>query len=637
MTNLVQSLFRIDPTEGVVQYASAVKPYHSKILDVLVEYIHSEKIDVMMKERWSWRMTFDRPKVDVVHTCGYGLAWDPYKTTQSAPPVNVISAQSTISIPVFVRATLDDTELSVSSIGYTLSDGMVVTVTSSGSLPTSNPQIVPGVQYVAQGNNASFRLIEQHTGNIVHFLTAGVGTLLINPSDIPYNSFLVEPDYGPDYDISVINTKANQLAFTKSYNVSNVNAAQHKWTVGSDIRPTFNIVDVKFDNITIANIAGNCCFVFDGNVESLFPPDTTFSVIGGPNSGNYVVAGTTSNRVLTRYDGNQTIVPVNQSIPSTAAVGVARVGLDVIIPVGTPVFISNNTGIGGNGRYTVASVAIISGTTVFTVNENISTLSASDGKLSIQVQPSHVPAWPHGVLVTVTSDGAFPPPLTNGSKFFYIPSSTPGRFNLSTKRYPTELTDYVDITSVNSGVLKLKRAEIFNPGAYIKVSGSYLSKNDGNYIIRKTVTEGTNVRVYVMEKVPHTTPQGHPYDGIMEFNFESYDAPAYCQVAQCGDMYADTFIHEKIMFEYSIHLKNDVIPTISEYTFSGFGSAPFGNNSVKYGLGLSSTSGYSSVAKGSTPSPTGTILPHGIDVQLFDVGGLEETILTVKQFYGPVV
>lgn len=637
MTNLVQSLFRIDPTEGLVQYASAVKPYHSKILDVLVEYIYSEKIDVTMKERWSWKMTFERPKVDVVHTCGYGLVWDPYKTVQSAPPVNVISAQSTMNIPVIVRATTDDTELSISSIGYTLTDGMTVTVTSSGSLPATNPQVAPGVQYIAQGHNASFRLIEQHTGSVVHFLTTGSGTMLISPSDIPYNSFLVEPDYGPEYDISVINTKANQLAFTQSYSVSGVNTSQHKWTVGSDIRPMYSIVGVKFDDVTVTNVAGNCCFVFDGNVENYFPPDTTFSVIGGPNSGNYVVSGTTSNRILTRYDGKQTIVPVNQSIPSTSIVGAARVGLDVVVPVGTPIYVSNNTGIGGNGRYTVASVAIISGTTVFTVNENISMLSAPDGKLSIQVQPSHVPAWPYGVLVTVTSDGVLPPPLTNGSKFFYIPTSTPGRFNLSTKRYPTELTDYVDITSVNSGALKLKRAEIFNPGAYIKVSGSYLSKNDGNYIIRKTVNEGANVRVYVMEKVPFTTPQGRPYDGIMEFNFESYDAPVYCPVAQCGDMYADTFIHEKIMFEYGIHLKNDIRPTISEYTFSGFGSSPFGNTSAKYGLGTSSTSGYSSVAKGSTPSPTGTILPHGIDMQLFDVGGLEETIPTVKQFYGAVV
>ena len=159
---------------------------------------------------------------------------------------------------------------------------------------------------------------------------------------------------------------------------------------------------------------------------------------------------------------------------------------------------------------------------------------------------------------------------------------------------------------------------------------------DGNYIIRKTTNEGQYVRVYVMEKVSFTTPQNRPYDGVMEFNFESYDSPSYCPVAQCGDMYADTFIHEKIMFEYSIQLKNDVSTTASEYTFTGFGTSPYGTP-TKYGLGTFNLAGYSTVATGSVSAPTGTILPHGIDVQLFDVGGLEETIPTVKQFYGAVV
>ena len=100
MTNLVQSLFRIDPTEGLVQYASAVKPYHSKILDVLVEYVYGENINVSMKERWSWTMTFDRPKTDIVYTCGYGLVWDPYRTAEAAPPVNIVKSQAAFSHPI---------------------------------------------------------------------------------------------------------------------------------------------------------------------------------------------------------------------------------------------------------------------------------------------------------------------------------------------------------------------------------------------------------------------------------------------------------------------------------------------------------------------------------------------------------
>jgi hypothetical protein len=50
MTNLSQTLFRVDPTEGFVQYVNTVKPYHSKILDVLIEYVHTETLTAHFQE-----------------------------------------------------------------------------------------------------------------------------------------------------------------------------------------------------------------------------------------------------------------------------------------------------------------------------------------------------------------------------------------------------------------------------------------------------------------------------------------------------------------------------------------------------------------------------------------------------------
>lgn len=40
----------IDPVEGLVDYTDFVKPYHTKILEVLVEYIHTDCIDVTFTE-----------------------------------------------------------------------------------------------------------------------------------------------------------------------------------------------------------------------------------------------------------------------------------------------------------------------------------------------------------------------------------------------------------------------------------------------------------------------------------------------------------------------------------------------------------------------------------------------------------
>lgn len=639
MTDLVQSLFRIDPTEGLVQYAKAVKPYHSKILDVLVEYIYSEKVDVSMKERWSWKMTFERPKVDTVYTCGYGLVWDPYKFTEAAPSVNIISAQTTVSLPLVVRAFADDTRLSISTSGYTLTNGLQVTLHSTGTLPASMPQVRVGVPYAVSGHNAEFSLIDPTTNAPIHFLTNGTGTISIEPSSVKFNSFLVDPVYGPEFSIAVINTKANQFAFVNTYAITSVNSTLKQWTIGSDVRPQFPVSNIVFDDTTlpVLAVANNCCFVFSGNKEAYFPPGSSFTITTGPNAGTYVVADSPSGRVLTRYDGKQTIVPVNSAIPSTSIAGNARTGLGTVLPVGSNIFINNNTGIGGNGRYTITQVATVGASTVVTVDETISMLAANDGAINAIVQASQVPAWPAGLLVTFSSSGAFPPPLTSESKFFYTPTTTPGIFNLSTKRYPTELGDYVDVTSANSGLIKIKRAEIFNPGAYVKVSGTYLSKNDGNYIIRKTEAEGDKVRVYVMEKIPFSTPQGRPFDGLMEFNFDSYDAPVYCPVSQAGDMHADTFIHETIMFEYSIHLSDSLRASMAEFTHSGFGSSPFGSDHAEYGQGASGQRSYYAIASGSSSSPSGSILPHGYDMQLFDVGGVDETLESVIRNYGKVV
>lgn len=639
MTNLVQSLFRIDPTEGLVQYANAVKPYHSKILDVLVEYIYTEKVDVTMKERWSWKMTFNRPSVDTVYTCGYGLVWDPYRATEAAPSVNIINAQSTVSLPLIVRATADDTMLSVPLNGYTVTDGMHVTLRTDGTLPTSNPQVEVGVTYTISGHNAAFQLIDPRTNHPIHFVAGGNGLTYVEPANLKFNSFLVVPEYGRDFTVAVINTKANQLAFVNTYEMSGVSAINKQWIIGTDIRPRIQIADIKYDNPSLPNprIAGNCSFAFLGNHESYFPSGSTFTIVDGPNAGSYTVAGSGSDRALTRYDGKQTIVPVNNALLSGTATGTACTGLDTILPVGSALFVNNNTGIGGNGRYTVTSVAIVGNTTVVTVDETVSMLAAADGNANIIVHPAQVPAWPTGLLVNLSSDGNLPPPLTNNIKVFYVPTTTPGVFNLSTKRYPTEYSDYIDITSVNSGVIKIKRAEVFNPGAYIQVSGSYLNKNDGNYIIRKTETEGQYVRVYVMEKIPFSTPQDRSFDGLMEFNFDSYDAPVYCPVSEAGDMHADTFIHEKIMFEYSFHLSDTVRSSIVEFTSSGFGSTPYGDSESEYGTGAETSHAYTTRAYGRPGAPSGTILPHGIDVQLFDVGGLDETIRSVARNYGKVV
>ena len=41
---------RIDPVSGLVAYVEEIKPFHTKIIEVLVEYIHTDCIDVTITE-----------------------------------------------------------------------------------------------------------------------------------------------------------------------------------------------------------------------------------------------------------------------------------------------------------------------------------------------------------------------------------------------------------------------------------------------------------------------------------------------------------------------------------------------------------------------------------------------------------
>lgn len=76
VSRLVAALFRIDPTTGFVEYVQTVKPYHTKILEVLVEYVWTDVISGNVCDILHTDMTFTRPDVPTVYDCGYGIVFD---------------------------------------------------------------------------------------------------------------------------------------------------------------------------------------------------------------------------------------------------------------------------------------------------------------------------------------------------------------------------------------------------------------------------------------------------------------------------------------------------------------------------------------------------------------------------------
>ena len=52
----------LDPVEGLVEYVKFVKPYHTKIIDVLVEYVHEDFLDVIINEDHDFCIENFRPE-----------------------------------------------------------------------------------------------------------------------------------------------------------------------------------------------------------------------------------------------------------------------------------------------------------------------------------------------------------------------------------------------------------------------------------------------------------------------------------------------------------------------------------------------------------------------------------------------
>jgi len=195
--------------------------------------------------------------------------------------------------------------------------------------------------------------------------------------------------------------------------------------------------------------------------------------------------------------------------------------------------------------------------------------------------------------------------------------------------FDTDKELILDSNSVNNSFLvQGNQLEKFFEGVFIKVDNSYLSKNNGSYIVHASFAEGLNTRVYVKQMVPASKPLANPFDGRMYLHIEGYDEPAYCRLLQAPDLHADTFIHEHIRFEIVTSPRDEITGMqVLENEPRGYGVSPYGDS---YGTGQN---GHPYTA----PTTGITLLPTGFDGQAFNMGGFDETVQTVRHFYGLTV
>lgn len=465
MTTLTsqKTLFSVDPTEGFVQYAQTIKPYHSKILEVLVEYIYTENINVTLKEKVKWKFDISHPLIDVVHSYGFGAIWDAPYVVNEYPVVKIKKAVGDTPIEVMCyNDTLNPTEILISynPDKYIINVNDPITFQTTGTLPSTTLNIIsPGkVYYITSINSNIIEVSDTILGIPLIFTTSGTGTIKIHQENLHYNSFLVEHREPTEFQCIAFNLKSNQFAFINNYTIIGVNPSLRHWTI-----PGIHIVG---------------------------------------------------------------------AIP------------------GTTIYIHNNAE-GIDGPYTIQSVVTVSGNTVITTVEPIPITAGIHGSLNIQDDFGLIPNWMTGTSVKVSSPGVLPYPLNSTSIYYFIPSKTAGCFNLSIRQTPTSALDIINLSNLGTSYINIERTDLFYPGAVVKVSGTYLLRNEGTYYIRSVVDEGSYLRVNVMQKVSRSTPSTIPYDGIMKLDMlYGYDYPNYGITIQAPDLYFDTFIDERLTFEF---------------------------------------------------------------------------------------
>lgn len=70
-----------NPVDGLIQYINTVKPFHSKIFEVLVEYIYQDKLNVSFDERYVIQVTLQ--DYGTQYTCEGGFGIAPYGTLKT--------------------------------------------------------------------------------------------------------------------------------------------------------------------------------------------------------------------------------------------------------------------------------------------------------------------------------------------------------------------------------------------------------------------------------------------------------------------------------------------------------------------------------------------------------------------------
>lgn len=253
MANTISSLFKIDAAEGLVRYTNSVKPFHSKLLDVLIEYVYNEDVNVRVAEKLN-------TGIQQFHTTG-GTVWDEASQT-------------------FVATT--------SACYFQVNN---VLTTSEEIAPNSwrHSWVIEGhhSEKFLAGNR--FRVTLSDATSKVFIVQQATNNTLIATTDAKYTSIVtvsVVEDYASKEATNI------QLAVTPDYRVMGaVTGPNGSWIVDGDQRDQFQVGEQIFVATSSPNEIGASVYTISGpptlgvtpyhDVDDFRSPDHTpdFSIV----------------------------------------------------------------------------------------------------------------------------------------------------------------------------------------------------------------------------------------------------------------------------------------------------------------------------------------------------------------------
>ncbi len=598
---------RINPTEGLVEYAKIVKPYHSKILDIDISYVYEEQINVEVIEKLEWDINQYTSDLDIISTCGWGVEWDPIRTTMDYPSVYIRRAYGEVEIEVEIDINTPNIIIVDNSINYqfNVGDNIIFSTKSlhniPGILPTTTDNfIIPTKLYrVVNINNNIIQIDESEQLEYVYdsinnkwnwinktnldtpiiFNSVGSGKLFISPYNNNQNSFLVDKESSPVFDCIVSDVNFNTFTFVNVYNLKSVDVVHKKFIVIGDIR---NVVPI---GMTIY-LRGNTGLGTEQKFTVYSQPildsfgDTIIYVkeaisVKANNTGTICVALNEIIRYLSLtvmgFDNINNSFTVSGDHLTALSTGLIIEYEDGLLIkqhtiLGTPTLDSN--------RNTVIKVA--EPLDPFTTSTGIITLVQppfepwseeivnSGNELSERFWPT--PSWQSGTKIKIFSNmNGLPYPLSDSDDYYFIPDQIMGRFKLAKTRYPSHRLDFMDISNYGIGTFSIKRSESFYPGATIQVTDSSNIRNNRYYtikdVVEETVCDVIKDRVFVHQRIPNittnifdcsnvTSDPSINNDGKMSIVSTGWDFPSYCPNSQTDELYTDSLIQEDIVVDF---------------------------------------------------------------------------------------